>query len=384
MNLSYPRLLKLAALMLILLLALGASIVSADGPYNHKGIAYKVTIQNLTGGQPFTPPVVATHKKSTRLFEVGAVASFELKEIAENGNLAPMLDALANDGKVYAFEAGGVPGGPVLPGGSTTIMITADEGANRLSIASMLICTNDGFTGIDSVKLPKKGSVIYFTQAYDAGTEINTEDFADMVPPCPPLTGVPSNDPGTGASNPALAEGGIIQHHPGVDGVGVGGNSDMIPAIHDWDDPVAKITITVVADQAHEFLAPLSGDGEVPAVVTDASGRARFWLNYEQTELHYHLRVKDIDNVVASHIHAGTAGENGPVVALLFSGGPTGLVNGKLSSGIIHQDDLVGPFAGDFAGLVEALENGGLYVNVHTNPGFPSGEVRGQIGVVKR
>ncbi|MFV1989559.1 MAG: spondin domain-containing protein, partial [Acidimicrobiales bacterium] len=52
---------------------------------------YEVTITNLTEGQPFTPPLVAVTDKRVRLFKVGRAASPEIREIAENGNLAPML-----------------------------------------------------------------------------------------------------------------------------------------------------------------------------------------------------------------------------------------------------------------------------------------------------
>ena len=45
-----------------------------------------------------------------------------------------------------------------------------------------------------------------FTNGYDAGTELNTEDFADIVPPCQGLIGVSSEDGGTGMSDPSLAE----------------------------------------------------------------------------------------------------------------------------------------------------------------------------------
>jgi hypothetical protein len=76
------------------------------------------------------------------------------------------------------------------------------------------------------------------TNSYDAGTEINTEDFADMVPPCQGLVGVSSGEPGTGTSNPALAEGGVIHAHPGVAGI-----ADLVPGVHGWTDPVALVTI---------------------------------------------------------------------------------------------------------------------------------------------
>jgi hypothetical protein len=180
-------------------------------------------------------------------------------------------------------------------------------------------------------------------------------------------------------TDPALVEDEVIMHHTGV----MGGD-DLVPAVHGWDveAPVAKVTITVVADDAHNFLARLSGAAEVPSVHTDASGRARFWLNYEKTELHYHLRVKNIDNVVAAHIHSGSASENGPVAASLFAGGPTGETKRRLARGILKPEDLVGVYSGDWDGFVYALENGGLYVNVHTTD-VPSGEIRGQIGVIK-
>jgi Spondin_N len=207
---------------------------------------YEVTIENLTGGQPLTPPVVATHRAATGMFTVGQPASFALKEIAENGNLAPMIAQLGADKHVSDSVAAGAPLVPAgLPGSamfgdSVTLTVTASEGAKFLSFASMLICTNDGFTGVDSLRLPKDvgDAVVRRSAGYDAGTETNTEDFADIVPPCQGIVGVSSGEPGTGTSNPALAEGGVIHHHPGI-----AGGADLVPAIHGWTDPVAEITV---------------------------------------------------------------------------------------------------------------------------------------------
>jgi len=212
------------------------------GAGNARTRSYEVTIENLTDGQPFTPPVIATHRRATRIFKVGQAASFELKEVAENGNLPPLVDALSDSrhvASVVVAVAGTPP--PVLPGGSVTVSITSTRGTEFFSVASMLICTNDGFTGVDSQLLPRTvgEALVLYSDGYDAGTEINTEDFADIVPPCPPLTGVSSSDPGTGASDPLLAEGDVIRHHPGI----LGGD-DLIPGLHGWTDPVAKITIT--------------------------------------------------------------------------------------------------------------------------------------------
>ncbi len=207
---------------------------------------YDITITNLTSGQPLTPPVVATHRTRVVAFEVGTPASFEVKEIAENGNVVPLRDTFAADKHVWmstvVFPPPGFPP-PILPGGSISFTISATQSAKFLSFVSMLICTNDGFTGLDSLRLPKGvgESVTVSTQAYDAGTEINTEDFADIVPPCQGLVGVMSGDPGTGMSNPTLAEGGVITMHTGI----VGGNDLLpFPDIHGWVGPVAEVTIT--------------------------------------------------------------------------------------------------------------------------------------------
>ena len=210
---------------------------------------YEVTITNLTSGQPLTPPVVATHRGKHEVFEVGQEASVGVREIAENGNNAPLLAQLdANpSGRISEFEQAGdgplVP--PDAPGGATfpddvTFTIGADRGADRLSFVSMLICTNDGFTGVDALNLPDRlgRTKVAETAGYDAHTERNTEDFADIVPPCQELIGVSSGEAGTGQSNPALAEGGVIAHHDGIQG-----GSDLVPDVHGWTDPVARIEV---------------------------------------------------------------------------------------------------------------------------------------------
>ncbi|MEX2458151.1 MAG: CHRD domain-containing protein [Actinomycetota bacterium] len=130
-----------------------------------------------------------------------------------------------------------------------------------------------------------------------------------------------------------------------------------------------------------DFAADLSGGQEVPPVDTPATGAARFDVIDlgDQGEIRFRLGVFDIDEVVASHIHLGCPGENGPVVAFLFEGGPTGPVNGRLAQGVIRRQHLVGPLEGKHLGsLVRAMESNCTYVNVHTTE-WPGGEIRGQI-----
>jgi hypothetical protein len=208
------------------------------------GAVYEVTIENLTAFQPFTPPVVATHRPATAMFRVGHTASEGVRQIAENGNLDPMLAALAADRHVSEFTVALGPVVPPLRGGeAVTARIRTDRGASRLSFVSMLICTNDGFTGLASAALPAHlgASVTHYTAGYDAGSELNTESFDDLVPPCGPMTGIDSMGRGTGASDASLAEGGVIAHHTGITGA-----ADLVPSVHGWSDPVARITITRV------------------------------------------------------------------------------------------------------------------------------------------
>lgn len=233
------RLRTVAVLAAIALLtsALGAGSASAI-----ETRTYTVTITNLTGGQPFTPALATTHKGNTGLFAVGSTAEFELQEIAENGNLGPMVERIENspDFGDLVVETGntGVP--PVMPGETVSFQIEAAPPYNFVSWVSMLICSNDGFTGVDGVKLPNHvgQSTTLLTQGYDAGTEINTEAWSDLVPPCGPLTGQDSMGQGTGSSDPALAEGGVIHHHAGILGIG-----DLDAGINDWDNPVAVLTV---------------------------------------------------------------------------------------------------------------------------------------------
>ena len=234
----------------------------AGGAVNaQENVTYTVTIENLTSGQPFTPPVVVAHSDLLDLFEMGQAASEEVREIAENGNIAPLVALVEGSADVFDSVAGDAP---IMPGASATFIIDAPAGS-LLSIVSMLICTNDGFTGVDSWALPASGSLTVDSDAYDAGSEQNTEDFADIVPPCQGLIGVMSDDEGTGMSNPALAEDGVITMHAGIQG-----GTDLTVADHGWTGSVARITVSVEAPVD----APTTGVGP-----TDVDG-ASTWFIY--------------------------------------------------------------------------------------------------------
>lgn len=132
------------------------------------------------------------------------------------------------------------------------------------------------------------------------------------------------------------------------------------------------------------FRAHLSGDQEVPSNESIAQGQAIFQLSKNGTELSYKLIVANIDNVRMAHIHVGAAGTNGPVRVWLYPSAPPmmvipGTTNGILAEGVITAANLLGPLAGQpLSVLVELMQAGNTYVNVHTDA-YPPGEIRGQI-----
>jgi hypothetical protein len=131
------------------------------------------------------------------------------------------------------------------------------------------------------------------------------------------------------------------------------------------------------------FAVHMTGDQEVPPAQTNAVGQSIFHLRKNGTELHYRVIVANIENVTMAHIHLAPAGANGPVAAWLYPSGPPaqlipGPYNGVLATGIITSSNLVGPLSGmDLSDLLDYLNDGNAYVNVHTSQ-FPAGEVRGQ------
>lgn len=141
---------------------------------------------------------------------------------------------------------------------------------------------------------------------------------------------------------------------------------------------------TAVDAHSEKFTARLTGDQEVPPRDTQASGRTEFRLDDDDDDdmaaLEFRLRVANISNVTAAHIHCAPEGVNGPVGVTLFRG-TTG--SGRFS-GTLARGTITSPDAGNACGwttldqVIDAMEDGNTYVNVHTTQ-FPGGELRGQI-----
>lgn len=212
---------------------------------------FRVRIQNLTNGQPFSPPIAATHTAASQnlMFEVGSNATAELAAIAQDGNQQPMADFLATQNSVTQVANPGAPltfagnqvdlGNGVIATDTLTFDIQANEG-DVLSLASMLIATNDGFFGLNSVTLPAAGTATFNINGYDAGVEENNQLSSDIVDPASglgpvALNGDPNGNSNTDPTNPPTP----IVLHPNIQA----GTGDLTPGAHAWVDPVARVTV---------------------------------------------------------------------------------------------------------------------------------------------
>ena len=223
---------RLAAAVAAIGLALAPGAPRADDDeYESRGEVhhFKVTITNLTGGQQFTPLLLVSHRSPVHLFVLGAAASPQLRTLAEEGNTGPLATVLrANPGVREVVTGTDLTN----PGAAKSFTIAAGE-HERLSIAAMLIPTNDAFVAVDALNLSVESQdVTVFAPAYDAGTERNDELCSSIPGPFFLECGGPGGGAKVGGGE------GFVHIHAGIHGVG-----DLKPAVRDWRNPVAKIVI---------------------------------------------------------------------------------------------------------------------------------------------
>ncbi len=126
--------------------------------------------------------------------------------------------------------------------------------------------------------------------------------------------------------------------------------------------------------------ALLSGENEIPAVVTSASGTLTLTVAADGSSVHYVLAVNGLANLTLARLHEGKAGETGTTILTIY-GGPTrsDVFSGVVTQGSFTAEDFVGPLRGkslaDFLALVRAAS---VYLNVGTTA-HPLGEIRDQL-----
>lgn len=212
--------------LLLVLLPLTVSTAGAQQP-----AVYQVHVTNLTRGQVLAPPVAITHTRDYRLFHLGAPASQGLAEMAEDAVTDTLFDQLEADPEVFDFAAAD---GPVMPGATAVIEVESLFPHDHITVAQMLVQTNDAFfstSGAPGPRGPHQRRVVFFADAYDAGSEANSED-------CATIPGPPCGNPLV--RDTAEAEG-FVHIHAGIHGIG-----DLPASTFDWRNPVAMVTVVRV------------------------------------------------------------------------------------------------------------------------------------------
>ena len=114
--------------------------------------------------------------------------------------------------------------------------------------------------------------------------------------------------------------------------------------------------------------ANLSGSNEMPATDPDASGTAKVRLDRAKKKVCFTIRVSNVEDVVAAHIHkGGKSVTNGPIVVTFLHGPAAGSKFTGCETNVARS-------------VIRAIlrHPRRYYVNVHSLD-FPGGEVRGQL-----
>lgn len=135
--------------------------------------------------------------------------------------------------------------------------------------------------------------------------------------------------------------------------------------LHTPANPGGEVRGQIAPPPIEVLFTDLSGEQEVPPVVTAASGIAASTVDREHGTIALHLNATGVADATASHIHTASVGQNGPVLIPLVQD----------MSDVGHWS-VVGEQL-DGTGLAN-YKGGQLYVNLHT-PANPGGEIRGQI-----
>ena len=152
-----------------------------------------------------------------------------------------------------------------------------------------------------------------------------------------------------------------------LDDAGFAGYMDgqLYVNLHTPANPGGEVRGQIAPPPIEVLFTDMTGDAEVPPVVTTASGVAASTVNRDTGLLTLHVNATGVDNATASHIHTAAEGQNGPVlIGLTQDGGNLG--HWSATGETLTMDSL------------DDYKAGSLYVNVHT-PANPGGELRGQI-----
>ncbi|WP_394174756.1 spondin domain-containing protein [Thalassotalea litorea] len=191
---------------------------------------YQVDVTNLTNAQPMSPFAVVLHNEGM-LWNIGESANDAMENLAESGDNSQVLDL----GVVLAGSSGA---DILMPGNTETIdVMVTDTAPMYLSAATMLVNTNDAFTGINALdisQLTANESISMVMGSYDAGTEKNSE-LAETIP------GPAAGGEGYNAERDDVD---FVSAHPGVVTMDDGLTQSVLTQAHRFDNPTIRVTVT--------------------------------------------------------------------------------------------------------------------------------------------
>ncbi len=210
-----------------------ATIDSASST-NTGMMSFDITVSNATNNQPLAPVGVALHEAGYSAWQIGTAASAGLEFLAEGGNPAMFLDE-AQAAPQFLTQTTGTA--PIGGGGSETLSISVTNAVNlHLTLAAMLVHTNDAYTGVTNmpIDLTVNESLTFYTAVYDAGTEADDE------------RAVPGPDVGGEGFNAARNDGANeVRRHPGVVTRDDGLLTSLLNESHRFlDGGAARVTVT--------------------------------------------------------------------------------------------------------------------------------------------
>ena len=133
---------------------------------------------------------------------------------------------------------------------------------------------------------------------------------------------------------------------------------------------LAMAAVAAAGNGGRPLSTEMTGAQEAPGPGdADATGSAELRLNQGQRQICFDIDWANIDGTVfAAHIHLAPPGVPGPIVVPLFEGSFAGTDE---TSGCVDVD----------RALVKAIRKdpASYYVNVHSQPGFTGGAIRGQL-----
>lgn len=200
--------------------------------------SFDVTVSNLTNAQPLSPLAVIAHQSGYAVFSVGSAATAGLEVLAEDGDNADLLAEADADPMVVVATAGAaMPIGPAATETVTIEMLESELPDLLLSVSTMLVNTNDAFTGLNGLAIGAMavGDVLTRTGvAYDAGTEADTEEAAHIPGPA---------GGGEGLNTARDDQADVVSMHSGVISQDDGFASSDLTEQHRFDNPVVRIRV---------------------------------------------------------------------------------------------------------------------------------------------